>query len=158
MMASPFNVLVNNHRIIIPNVTCPVEVLFEEVAKKMNVSEEEFLLIFEGICLQRGAGKTLQDYNVKENSQLLYNPQQGDNGYIFVRDVDGVIHYISSLNPHTTIEELKLEIMKRTDMPSLQQRIIYAGKQLEDDRTLRDYNIGLQGGTTLDLLYRLRGS
>ena len=156
MMASSFNVLVDNHRILIPNVTCPVEVLFEEVAKKINVSEEEFLLIFEGICLQRGAGKTLQDYNVKENSQLLYNPQQGDNGYIFVRDVDGVIHYISSLYTHTTIEELKLEIMKINSIPPDQQRLIYGLKQLEDGRTLVDYNI--QCGCTLDLFMRLRGS
>ena len=158
MMASPFNVLVNNHKILIPSVTCPTDFLFREVAKKLNVSEEEFLLIFEGTCLQRGRRKTLQYYNVKENSQLLYNPQQGDNGHIFLKALDGVILYISSLDPHTTIEELKLEIMKINGIPPDAQRLLYAGKQLEDGRTISDYNIGLPGGTTLYLVYRLRGS
>ena len=134
-------------------------VVWIRVTKRGSLSHMEVIMGNQIPPVQNGHGtrariKIIDTESNKNDSESDDEGMEDKDFQIFVKLFNGksTTYYVNS---GTSVKKLMLMIQERHQIPPNQQRLLYGGQQLEEQRSLGSYNI--QRDATLNIVSRLRG-
>eukprot|EP01084_Bolivina_argentea_P034967 64806_1 len=134
------------------NVNNTVKALKEELCDRLNVSHKSNMeLLLNGKDLLED-NQSLSELNITKLSDVIHVYISGG---IFVKTLTGKTISIDT-NDASTIFTIKESIQEKEGIPPEQQRLIFNGRQLEDEVGIKEY--GITRASILHLVLRLRGT
>ncbi|KAH7395551.1 hypothetical protein BKA64DRAFT_708946 [Cadophora sp. MPI-SDFR-AT-0126] len=116
--------------------------------------------VMQFVATPTGSGYSVEAQATRKDStaglQFEIMPTRRKPYLLYIKNINGNIMTLENLKRSTKVSALKSMIQDKEGTHPDQQRLIFAGKQLEDNRTLSDYRI--LPDATLHLIYRIRGS